>query len=1172
MTRHGRERESRPAAGGRPRRGRRWALAAAAGVFASLALLPSQATSDHEEAPAEDHEWVATPGAYTEKRLPLDGIHYDWWRCDRPSGCVHGYSSFPAGERRSLLCPIPGGSGRVGLGHCGALLGGLEDMCPIGDYGDCFGEHVQGGGWVQVLGPGNPKPGEYDPSLCTAAQSQADVGALTPPTPGHYDCWPVKGTWLHKPYCGSKPQRLRGVAHCGYWRSLDPGPTTTAPAPTSTVPAPTTTAPAPTSTVPAPTTTAPAATTTVPAPTTTVPAPPPGNCGRQGFVYFPEFGGCRPERCPSGYVRSPANGWCEPRPLPPDTKDTCKRLYGQHDPRCYSNRPLNLPPKWLTDHDGDPLRATKSQEITQRLGHLVGVSPLRDPYWLGQGFDWNPDNRCDGADELNVYPPSVGVGYDCLRVQVRVQAVVPGTGRWTFKSPECGNTTPGLTLPRRCRSDSATWKRSHWLGGTGNPPSADTGQWSVRVGALDALSRHEVAVPFTVSVDDWGDVSHLVITATARDFWGWRGYGNSRSDTISFKVPRRSGPAPAADAIELSVAETASRAKKSRFVEVLREQLLANDACPSGVDCTDPLSWPVWIDDERAQRCVTGPFDPGARPLTPTAQGMVGCDELNDVGDPSDPASVRYWPRLWASGHDRFAYTTYGGSATVTVRFTDSPPAVSDLEVRDRGETHAAARLRHVRHRYSHSRPQVLLVSYEVVPGTEFATENRWHHGTVEIVADDPDGDFRSLRLVSVAESENEVLRGAVELGPRYVNLYRSGYVGSAATPASTSALDPASGTWRNLGVYGNRCVSGDTTVWSTLGPGIHYSAWTWRGAPGACRPPQHECGPGLSYSTLCWATWSRDDGAGTTVAVRYRACDARYDAIATDWSAYSEYLAGRLGHRYPHIAPLLLVKAVGRTRLKWRPPQVSPADWKQIQADVEGHVDSRQCSAAAVTLQLGACVWSLSDEQRDQLAAELSWHTLVGLQPVGAPGQTWPPHPETPGGHDHLVVAQSPVWPRIDDPAALDFTDDAGCAWNAEWVQTKAAQMLPWNPAHRAEAGADADDRFEAWLRMWDGLNAAARAEAAGLHTDLDFDSVRCPTDAAADGTAPVEHNSSYRQCRWTLPRPGLWRWQVLAEFTGADSGQRARAVLAEGLTWFRSFHAYTAQRTFTRFGPGQD
>ena len=188
----------------RRQRQARWPLLVAlAAVCWSLLLVADTARSEDEDPPGEGYVWVPTPDQYLELQLPVDGIHYDWWRCTNTAGCSYGGVQYPHGTTRSLECGIPGGPERVALGHCGSLLGGTADMCPVGQYGDCYGEHAQAGNWSQVLGPANPTPGQHDPSLCVAADNEDDVSAITPPTPGHYDCWPVPGTWLYEQFCAA---------------------------------------------------------------------------------------------------------------------------------------------------------------------------------------------------------------------------------------------------------------------------------------------------------------------------------------------------------------------------------------------------------------------------------------------------------------------------------------------------------------------------------------------------------------------------------------------------------------------------------------------------------------------------------------------------------------------------------------------------------------------------------------------------------------------------------------------------------------------------------------------------------------------------------------------------------------------------------------------------------
>lgn len=1137
-------------------RGVRWPLAAAlVGVCCSLVLLPETASSEHDEPPGEGYVWVATPDQYFERQVPLGGIHYDWWRCAETGGCPYRGTTHQHGTTRSFECKIPGGSGRVGLGHCGTV-----DMCPVGEYGDCFGEHEQEGGWSQVLGPHNTNPGQYDPSLCVAADNQKDVRALSPPTPGHYDCWPVPGTWHYEALCGGELMAERGRDHCGHWKA----PTT----PTTVPPTPTTP-------------------TTVPPTTTTLTTK---ECSRAGFVWFSEYGGCRPEDCSTigtGYVRNPDDGWCEPAPPPGDVLESCVANFEILFPDLAWQRPfdepaerreycaqrrLNYVPVWVTDHDGDPQRAGTTQTVAHRALHITRASPVLNPPI--ESLDWNPDNRCDGADELNVHPD---VDYDCLRVAVTVQAGFAGvhhSGSY-FRASPCSNPVGwSKTAERVC--DSAA---GHWYG---TDRSDDPGEWTVTVGELARVgtSDHLVSVPFAVDVDDWGDADWLYITAVASDYWDSATDSESR-DTLTFQVARREGSPPSSDIIDVNIARVADLPYRTgtrwvpwppptgqhvdyvedeRFVEIARSKLLANDTCPADVDCTDPAQWPVSIPAPEAQRCTTWAFEaPATYPMLSTGQGLVGCDDLNDAADPS----VQYWPQHWAAGVDTFTYETPGGVANVAVRFTDTAPAPRAVSASVPGTAYRAAvfddpvesssrycslrdpiynTCKKYKHRYyvDHTRNHNLGFATELYTAA-VALE--------EIRVADPDGDAAHLELTA---GHNPELTGTVGVyapasgrslwnpdetsASGYDNNPICGIYGTCLSDTELfteylripldAPVDPGTGT-SLTGVAG--CVQADTYSITTdltihANPINRKAVYPdelrrWTGDPGAgCAPSLAEscdaaAGAVLDWK-LCLTLWPDTTGP-QQLDLAYRACDERLDAFTGD----------RAG------------------------------------AEAAGRSMSDYCSDGTITVLLGDCIWDPTDADRAALAAMVGWHSLLEALPQGPPGEPWPPHPEVPGGDRHIVVANSPVWPRITTPDALDVDDGAGCLWSAQWLRATMTQMLPWVPAHRAAV--EAHGGFTQWLAMWDRLDADQQAEARALHVDGDLTTVACPVAAAADSTQPAGQNQSYRQCRWELTRPGVWHWTLDAGYT--DGTRTVTETLATDITWFRSFDAYTEQQTFT-------
>lgn len=528
---------------------------------------------------------------------------------------------------------------------------------------------------------------------------------------------------------------------------------------------------------------------------------------------------------------------------------------------------------------------------------------------------------------------------DCLKFALQVEAVIPAVEAdplaraWHFEVSGCGHNrsadraatwTPDDAA---CSSASGQWGRSSFYVSTPTAPEVDPGTWAVTLGDLSApnIASPYVDVPLEVTVADWGDASHLVITAHVikrehRWFfydvndWGFHTVWPSSGPTIRVEVPRRSGPPPSDDEIELSIAHVSElpfssgcyfwfgcSTNNGRFVEVLRSHLLANDACPIGTDCDDPLLWPVSIDSDAAQRCNTSVFAAPARSrMQPTSQGMVGCDTLNDRTD----ASVRYWPRMWAAGRDTFTYRTYGGTATVTARFTDTPPDATDLVVEDAGEHYAAGYYRYAgRVSCRWNRPcggghtSGWWLTYDRRDDSAFTTPNGYHTGTVEIAVADADGDFSSLRIINASETDGVELRGGIMTGSGHANLYPVSGIAAARDPAH--AFDASADTWRRLSIR-NRKPSHSPSSRNRkqcqsprlVGAASNAAAGRCAGAcgmsgplrcGGAWRPCSARCAttsprparPGSpgSPTTSAWATWwSR--ACGPAAAIRW--CSAR--------------------------------------------------------------------------------------------------------------------------------------------------------------------------------------------------------------------------------------------------------------------------------------------------------
>ena len=471
-------------------------------------------------------------------------------------------------------------------------------------------------------------------------------------------------------------------------------------------------------------------------------------------------------------------------------------------------------PRWLDGpQEFSPVAAGESGTLTRRVAKC-------DNIWDFDPFGASPGGTPDSCiwRELNI---GLSDG-DCLKFSLSVEAVVPEvedtSNRWSYRVDGCGynesadrqasTSDPWEEDDRNCYSTDGQWVNTTGVCFTcslqAQPTGIDTGDWTVTLGDLTEppgsnYGNPYVDVPLEVAVTDWGDVSHLQIRVQAVAHRLGHSYddrlfadfsidhvtrcgGQCNFSSRTVVVPRRSGPSPSDDVIEVSISEVDDSSNTARwfysfqagrligsgsnqqFVEILRSQLLANDACPIGTDCTDPHQWPVQIVGDDARGCSVLGLVSGAALETPL--GVVDCDVLDEVLDPPNPdypPSVRYWPHLWAVGDDRFSYRTYGGDATVTIRFTDQPPSgVTPVTAVDAGHTFQEAHFPRTDSNY------VCIRWQDMGFGHISCREHMWEHthrrdnsSTVDVlyhsgvvslpVAVDADGDYAGTRLVPSA-------------------------------------------------------------------------------------------------------------------------------------------------------------------------------------------------------------------------------------------------------------------------------------------------------------------------------------------------------------------------------------------------------------------------------------
>jgi len=201
-----------------------------------------------------------------------------------------------------------------------------------------------------------------------------------------------------------------------------------------------------------------------------------------------------------------------------------------------------------------------------------------------------------------------------------------------------------------------------------------------------------------------------------------------------------------------------------------------------------------------------------------------------------------------------------------------------------------------------------------------------------------------------------------------------------------------------------------------------------------------------------------------------------------------------------------------------------------------------------------------LTADDRSRFVSQLTWTTLVSIEPQGEPGRPWPPHPEVPGGREYLLVAGSPVWPVLDPDASWYVPSDDGCLWQAVSVQTRLTQLLPWSARHRSMIENAGEVRpsagFDTYLSRWDNLSPSQQAQVERRRRSRDV-------NASCDIATAMVAADSYNRCRWELATPGVWSWQASACFEGVgEDGATFRRcdTLARGVEWFLEIIDYTS------------
>lgn len=206
------------------------------------------------------------------------------------------------------------------------------------------------------------------------------------------------------------------------------------------------------------------------------------------------------------------------------------------------------------------------------------------------------------------------------------------------------------------------------------------------------------------------------------------------------------------------------------------------------------------------------------------------------------------------------------------------------------------------------------------------------------------------------------------------------------------------------------------------------------------------------------------------------------------------------------------------------------------------------------------SCSWQVNAAAAGAITGEIGWATRV---PLSETGQANPPHPNTPGGGEFLVVtgdlgagAFPDVWPTWEDAAVLDVTDTGGCAWTAQTVITRARQLFMWNESEAALIRQAAPVEAERWDRMDTGQRARLQRQLQGAWRRLGGAGAdnRLWVGSACPLTTPAADRD--RLCRWGLPHPGVYQWETTVAYSTVEESTgdelESELIIASGVNRF--------------------
>ena len=221
-------------------------------------------------------------------------------------------------------------------------------------------------------------------------------------------------------------------------------------------------------------------------------------------------------------------------------------------------------------------------------------------------------------------------------------------------------------------------------------------------------------------------------------------------------------------------------------------------------------------------------------------------------------------------------------------------------------------------------------------------------------------------------------------------------------------------------------------------------------------------------------------------------------------------------------------------------------------------------------------CTTAWGDATRQRLLSHLRWESIVPY----AHDFTGHHHPEIPGGQLFLTAASTEAnpgrhWIARQSGGSLNVVDaeDNGCLWTATMVGVTLRELLPYLPSDlaklRSPGNVAAAAAAQAAAGLWDRLSQERKRWYRVAFPRSNPTTTWCSPNELPPWTAPIagvlalsaNWKNRYDHCRWSIPRRGLWEWELQTRYT-SELGDHHTEVVAADLSWFREPTEYLGQQ----------